>query len=226
MQTITLWLLFLVFTLSATVFFLLLVYLDLISDNKNSRELALCCGAFGWVTGRPPVTRNQTFPGCRCWPRCGFGSPCRTSSPQTRPGRRRGRPTCVQRSAGAGYGARRRRLAGCEQNCSRARFRWSDCCCCPAPAPSSHPLTVTACSECYRARQSAHSSRCAGRRRRPSCPPPTPPSTSTQICRQTTPSQHSRSRVYSPFTAENRKYIFRFNLLLRHQDNGLDTSLW
>lgn len=46
-KTITLWLLFLVFTLSATVFFLLLVYLDLISTNKNSRELALCCGAFG-----------------------------------------------------------------------------------------------------------------------------------------------------------------------------------
>ena len=55
-ETITLWLLFLVFTLSATIFFLLLVYLDLVSNNKNSRELALCCGAFGWVlallTGR------------------------------------------------------------------------------------------------------------------------------------------------------------------------------
>ena len=46
-QTITLWILFLVFTLSATVFFLLLVYLDLVSYNKNKRELALCCGAFG-----------------------------------------------------------------------------------------------------------------------------------------------------------------------------------
>ena len=48
-QTITLWILFLVFTLSATVFFLLLVYLDLVSYNKNKRELALCCGAFGSV---------------------------------------------------------------------------------------------------------------------------------------------------------------------------------
>ena len=48
-QTITLWILFLIFTLSATVFFLLLVYLDLVSYNKNKRELALCCGAFGSV---------------------------------------------------------------------------------------------------------------------------------------------------------------------------------
>ena len=58
------WALFLLFTLSASVLFLLLVYLDLVSDwsgvrplllvitfqvsnNKNSRELAICCGAFG-----------------------------------------------------------------------------------------------------------------------------------------------------------------------------------
>jgi len=46
-KTITLWLLFLLFTIAATVFFILLVYLDLISTNKNSRELAICCGAFG-----------------------------------------------------------------------------------------------------------------------------------------------------------------------------------
>ena len=65
-QTITLWALFLLFTLSASVLFLLLVYLDLVniihqgsegvlkivftlqvSNNKNSRELAICCGAFG-----------------------------------------------------------------------------------------------------------------------------------------------------------------------------------
>lgn len=46
-KTITLWALFLLFTLSASVLFLLLVYLDLVSNNKNSRELAICCGAFG-----------------------------------------------------------------------------------------------------------------------------------------------------------------------------------
>ena len=61
-ETITLWLLFLVFTLSATIFFLLLVYLDLVSNNKNSRELALCCGAFGWVLSLPVnlLTDNQS----------------------------------------------------------------------------------------------------------------------------------------------------------------------
>ena len=47
MQTIALWLLFLLFVTAATVFFLVLVYLDLVSHNNNSRELALCCGAFG-----------------------------------------------------------------------------------------------------------------------------------------------------------------------------------
>jgi hypothetical protein len=46
-QTITLWLIFLLFTISATVFFILLVYLDLTSNDENSRELAICCGGFG-----------------------------------------------------------------------------------------------------------------------------------------------------------------------------------
>eukprot|EP00090_Calanus_glacialis_P002237 TRINITY_DN11677_c0_g1_i1.p1 TRINITY_DN11677_c0_g1~~TRINITY_DN11677_c0_g1_i1.p1 ORF type:complete len:214 (-),score=57.67 TRINITY_DN11677_c0_g1_i1:87-728(-) len=80
-KTITLWLLFLLFTISATVFFLLLVYLDLISSNKNSRELAICCGAFGvslltalrvWVSlpdeesspHRATVEREPVAPSC------------------------------------------------------------------------------------------------------------------------------------------------------------------
>ena len=78
-ETITLWLLFLVFTLSATVFFLLLVYLDLVSNNKNSRELALCCGAFGWVLSLifylltsdwQPVSKCKSFLLCDMFGEC------------------------------------------------------------------------------------------------------------------------------------------------------------
>jgi len=73
-KTITLWILFLLFTLSATIFFLLLVYLDLVTNNKNSRELALCCGAFGvslltalriWVSLPDELTHDPSQPGHR-----------------------------------------------------------------------------------------------------------------------------------------------------------------
>lgn len=67
-KTITLWALFLLFTLSASILFLLLVYLDLVSNNKNSRELAICCGAFGvslltalriWVSLPDELTQSE-----------------------------------------------------------------------------------------------------------------------------------------------------------------------
>lgn len=46
-HTITLWVLFLIFVVTASVFFVILLYLDLITKEKNTKELALSCSAFG-----------------------------------------------------------------------------------------------------------------------------------------------------------------------------------
>ncbi|XP_023337442.1 uncharacterized protein LOC111708340 [Eurytemora carolleeae] len=45
-KILVLWIIFTVFVFSSSVLFFILLYLDLVLREKNSKELALCCGAF------------------------------------------------------------------------------------------------------------------------------------------------------------------------------------